>query len=675
MKTHSYNRASHVKKGFASLLTVTSVGVGLLIILISMYENTVESQAVQGKNMLRGDYQQREDAFLRSLTSILPNRAMRGMQDDSWQWSTRKNLRWRQIIDDAITQSNAEIAVDADIASSLGIDSMRSGNVGNTSLSYGTIVKPGFSENYWQTVSSGTNRPASRNYPPPLETTSGIEKRDSRYPIVSHTKYYGSSASGWVQEDVSKYPQFNKVLAPSLHFNYQTGNTLIAKHNWWVFKLNFADQNKNLTKLETRPKYFLVSLYEIPSQLPINGASYTALGKHSDGSEWSNISIAGTVFGQRIKTEGSFSSDGISSRKGVELSADTTVGNVTASSVGANPFSSNAREKAQSKGEIFPISSASDGGGVAFVPINRGLEFYDRYVTTNSSINSANAVSKTAWDYYSIGAMQCAMRLDVIDVAAADNQTPTAIRFTYFKNGSAESVEFYKGDTWPDPDSSAGQEFPFHTQTTADGRPAMGVYAERLATYLADINADPLDTNHSLSINVDYVSNASIRQPAFPCADDDLAIILLDSEDMTDYTRGFSLITNMRLIVADDTNIVETTAPADMVLPAGTKYYPPLSMFAPEKRYGDSSVPIPVQIEGQLGSVAKDNSSPVRIADLKSGTAGEVVPGNISATLKPITHPAALPPINMMNWMVVIREIHPDFNPGYQNPDDGTTGP
>lgn len=645
------------------MLTVTSVGVGLLLVLIAMYENTVESQSVQSKNMLRTDYQQREDAFLRAMTNILPNRAMRGMQDNSWPWSSRRNLRWHQIIDDAIAQSNAEIAVDADVASSLGLNSMRSGNVANTNLNYGTVVKPAFNESYWQTISSGTNRPASRNYPPPLECSTWLERRDSRYPIITHRKSYGSSATGWVHEDVTKYPQYNKVLAPSLHFNYQTGNTLIAKHNWWVFRMSFADQNKDATKLATRNKYFLVSLYEVPSQLPINGASYTALGAHSDGTEWSNISIAGTVFGQKVKTEGTFSTDAISSRKGVELSADTTVGSVTAATTGSNPFASNARERSQSKGETFPISSASDGGRVAFVPINRGLEFYDRYVSTKESINSSSAVSPTAWDYYSIGAKQCAMRMDVIDVVSADNQTPTAIRFTYLKNGSTESQTFYKGSTWPDPDSDAGQEFPFHTQTTADGRPAISVYAERLAAYLADRNAEPLNANHSLSINVDYVSNASIRQPAFPSADDDIAVVLLDAEDMTSYTRGFSLVTNMRLVIADDTNIVDTTPPTGMTLPSGAKYYPPLSMFAPEKRYGDSSVPVPVEIEGQLGSVAKDNTSPVRIADLKSGAGSEVIPGNISASLKPITHPAALPPITMMNWMVVIREIHPDFSP------------
>mgnify|MGYP000707643806 FL=1 len=91
----------------------------------------------------------------------------------------------------------------------------------------------------------------------------------------------------------------------------------------------------------------------------------------------------------------------------------------------------------------------------------------------------------------------------------------------------------------------------------------------------------------------------------------------------------------------------------------------------PEKRYGDSTVPMKIDIAGQLSSLAKGNTNPVHIGDMKSGAADEVVPDNISADLKPIRHPAALPPINMMNWMVVIREIHPEYVPITQ---DETTG-
>ena len=112
-------RRQHQSPGFASLLTVVSVGIGLLLILISMYENTLDAQAVQKNSMLKNDYQQREDAFLRALTNIIPNKAMMCMQDNSQNWDIRETLRWNQIIDEALTMSNSRQALDPDIASAL----------------------------------------------------------------------------------------------------------------------------------------------------------------------------------------------------------------------------------------------------------------------------------------------------------------------------------------------------------------------------------------------------------------------------------------------------------------------------------------------------------------------------------------------------------------------------
>ena len=66
MKNYSSHHTARHKQGFASILTVTSVGIALLIVMISMYENTVESQKAEANHMLRGDYQQREEAFLKS---------------------------------------------------------------------------------------------------------------------------------------------------------------------------------------------------------------------------------------------------------------------------------------------------------------------------------------------------------------------------------------------------------------------------------------------------------------------------------------------------------------------------------------------------------------------------------------------------------------------------------
>ena len=92
-------------------------------------------------------------------------------------------------------------------------------------------------------------------------------------------------------------------------------------------------------------------------------------------------------------------------------------------------------------------------------------------------------------------------------------------------------------------------------------------------------------------------------------------------------------------------------------------FYPPASLFAPEKRYGTEVDPWKVELEGQLGSLADDadDGDPVRLLDLKLGSEQSADPSRIDAHLKPITHPAELPPVNMMNWLIVIEERRREY--------------
>ena len=64
---------------------------------------------------------------------------------------------------------------------------------------------------------------------------------------------------------------------------------------------------------------------------------------------------------------------------------------------------------------------------------------------------------------------------------------------------------------------------------------------------------------------------------------------------------------DMRLILADDVNLIPTTAPSGMSVPAGEVYYPPVSFFAPEKRYGDSNIPLKIDIEDDaISGISRD---------------------------------------------------------------------
>ena len=179
------------RSGFASILTVVSVGIGLLLILLSMYNDTVESQSTQKDHMLRADYQQREEAFLRALTNIIPNKAILCMQDDSFDGATRDSLRWQQIYDEALILSNSDEALSPDRAAALGVTQLRTANTANTTLSSASIISLPFGDAS-QDISAGINLTAGTDYPPPL-TLANNASREITYPIVSMVKQYGSS--------------------------------------------------------------------------------------------------------------------------------------------------------------------------------------------------------------------------------------------------------------------------------------------------------------------------------------------------------------------------------------------------------------------------------------------------------------------------------------------------
>jgi len=64
-----------------------------------------------------------------------------------------------------------------------------------------------------------------------------------------------------------------------------------------------------------------------------------------------------------------------------------------------------------------------------------------------------------------------------------------------------------------------------------------------------------------------------------------------------------------------------------------------------------------IDFKGQINHLTK-NTDAVNPLDLQSGTNESVVPDNIKANLFSIDDPSQLPPVNQMNWLVVIEEVH-----------------
>ncbi|MBC8128550.1 MAG: hypothetical protein H8M99_15535, partial [Gloeobacteraceae cyanobacterium ES-bin-144] len=446
-----------------------------------------------------------------------------------------------------------------------------------------------------------------------------------------------------------------------------------------------------------------------------------SLGQYASGDAWQNVTIDGGIFAGKANVEGATSFASLSSRRGMTLSTGASIGGQSFTS---SPFTPGVRETYQlTQGTFFPVSLASESGRVAFVPINRGADFFDRL----SHSTESSTLSPTTWNNYSVGALQCPMRLDITQVTSATNKTPTMLRFSYLKGGVRQNanislnapvatglplgymlacnenetynfgsavvdVAYGKDGTFAYQTGVTGSitfnnarfgdplvgtvklgyfkpSYPFEIKTLASGQICVPVYPQRFAKFLASLNADSTSINNSLVVNVDYTSATGgmwLTKPSIPCTSLDYGVILQECADLTTFPKGFSLVTNLRTFIGDDFNIVATTPPTGYI-PAVTpanplgKYFPPCSLFAPEKRYGVDVNAYAVNLGGQIGSLAADDGTAVRPLDSKDMSGNAMASSRITVNLRQITHPCELPPIRMMNWLIMIEERRKEF--------------
>ncbi|MGC4016088.1 MAG: hypothetical protein QM755_16415 [Luteolibacter sp.] len=679
MKTHVIRRGA---RGYISFVIVLSFGMLLSILMIAAFRNSIRSQDIEKDIQIRTDFVSKEDAIIRSVVAIVPNRAIRCMQSGSELNSAASTpLQWGTIFNDALDQANARNAISTTVASNLGLSTTYKGNTGDSTLtSITAIFDPiegddaysvsGMSSSLTRYVAAGTNHSLGTGFPAPLNTTDtgagtstdiSTPAGDIIYPIISSTKQYGTLASTGYADVVvtSASKQFAKLKYPRINFGYaKPGDWFVAKRNWWGFSLNLY-QNDYGTRIDQERDY-VISIYEIPSQLSISSNAFTSIGRYASGDAWQNVTIQGRVYAGKAQVEGGATLDAVASRRSMTLSSDSVIGGKSFGT--SSPFTPGLREQFEiansTTGEFYPVSLPSESGRAVFVSINRGAEFFDRFGLSAES----STISKTTWNNYSVGALQCAMKLDVIAVQSTTgttgDQTPKQLRFTYKKTTGTTTVDVVKTLNASDMYSNGGAA-PFDLTSLPGSRPCVRVYPQLIPAYITSLGGDSVATptttgsiNNSLVVNVDYTVSTNIRKPAYPCLDSDISVAITNCADLTAFTKGFSLVTNMRLYIGDDFNIVASS---------GTTY-PPASLYAPERRYGTDVDPWKVELGGQIGSLAADDkTSPVRPLDMKTSSGAMMAADKITVNLKPITDPANLPPIYMMNWLITVEERRKEF--------------
>lgn len=660
--------------GYATFAMVATIALAMLTLLTLNMAGSIKSMEVQKTAQMKQDYSQREDAILNSLLHIVPNKAIGAMKRHSV--NNPENFTWESIFDEALDLANAEQAVSPQLLNSLDLGEAISANTGDSTLgNIGTLVSRTSRSplagdaivnggNWWEYWMLFDNR-LHHQLPAPLMTPSStIATLDRTYPLITEDKKYVYNYQAYnqiyhkgVQLSSDVYPLYNQLVYPNIKFGFKRpGDLFVAKRNWWVFSLTFGQNDTATTGVPPVTRDYLLSIYEVPSQLPISSSTTVQVGSFDNGTAWGNVSIDGSVYGRRLNTDGDVAISGgaLAARESVTVSSNTLVDGVKIE----NDFDDlGARESrsAEEGSSFYGASVSGNTGKVAFIPINRGNVFL--WPGWDGPTNER--ISPTGWNYYSRGASQCTMRIEVREMASTTDQIPTQVRFRYRNTGGADQWRTYtRGDNWPTEFEAGGTLFPFQTTQLENNRYAIAYYPDRMEAFLNSLgNASPLSVNHSICIYPN-TGRPTVNVPSIPAADSDTAVVLRGCKDLTNYPNGFSLVTRYRLYISESFNTVATTPPPQSGLPANAEFYPPASLFAPEKRFGETLLgDQPVSIKGQLSSLRTTANYEFNPLDIQAGDDSDVGASRINADLVDLRSPAELPPIHMMNWLVTIEPI------------------
>ncbi len=660
--------------GYATVIVVSGMSLILLGMLGYSLMTSLRSFDAGSRAQVKQDFTQKENAILNSLIQIVPNKAIGAMKQGSA--SSASSFTWETIFQQALASANAQQSVSSTLINSLSLSSAISANPGDTQFtSMSQLVKAPVGTyaggtnlvnggNSWETLMLGDTKIGPR-VPAALLLSYDNYLLDKLYPIITYEKTYTSTYTKGLGLSPNNYPLYNLIQYPDVKFAYKRpGEYFVAKRNWWVFSLEFGSHNQQDTKIPPVRKDYVLSIYEIPSQAPLSAAALLKVGKFADGTNWQNITLDGALVADRLQAEGTVAvtNGAISARKSITMTGTASVDGKTISSnfdaLGARETravaaSGNANTVTDS--DYYEASVGGNVGKVAFLPINVGTNSLLRL----SDGTRSERLSPTGWNQYTQAGNQAAMTLEVRSVTSSSNQTPTSVRLTYRNtSNTTTTVTYTRGSNWPTDLQTGGPVFPFQTAVLDSTRKALVVNLDRLPSFVAGLSGSAgISKNNSLYIFC-RTDSSSVKVPSIPAAASDMAVTLRGGRDLSAYTAGLSIVSRYRVYISDTLNNVPVTVPANSGLPPGYDYYPPLSIFAPEKRFGESlTVSQPVYVKGQLHSLKAGSGDTVTPLELLAGNDARVEANKISADLTTLKSPAELPPIYLMNWLVTIEEV------------------
>jgi hypothetical protein len=667
--TSTYSQRKRSEHGASLIMLVSIIGLAFIVTVAAFLVAASNGQDTARIASAKVDIATREDALMR----VVLQQAATGMLPGT-DGVTGTPQPWTTIMPNAVTQLLATTYVDpTELATLPGLTGVIPDNMGDTAgtalgifQGYNTAGVPfGGTTGVANVVTSynGTVQPPLMNWSANAAlSTSNALTTPQEFFLGSQ---YTSLSSSWPSlTKLSLSNRWGQITYPNIRFGYkQPGDQFIARRVWWRIPIVYQTAQQTLQdqagvfRYPSAPANYVLSVYEIPSQLPISGNANLNIGLNADGTAWgSGISVTGSIYGGQIQLSGGTYNKGISSRQQVNVLSGATVGGVAYSN---NTFDNlGTRETmalTQATPGAAPVSVAGNDGKVLLVPVMPGKPFY------------MSVTNPTHWDLYARPYYRCRVR--IIIVSGSTNSTliyspNTSPQMSGVANAGAITVNvIVLPDSTSHPDQilgfldSAGTTTTYTQASYADPSGNLPSYM----TYTSTGTGTSQDRN-ILIINVGamvtalnspaaqlysiYFGSNPTTEPVSPTTTSDPGIALQGTSDLSTFTAGLSIVSNQTLYLLTAFN------------QGATK--PPTSIFAPDIRYGISGVtPTTTAITGQISidpaSTSSSAGSPLTFTDA-DGTVISTSSGNNTFSLGEITDPTVMPPITRLTLLFTVEK-------------------
>ena len=619
-------------------MLVAIIGLAFIVTVAGFLVAASDSQDTARLASAKVDIATREDALMRE---ILLQTAI-GMLPSTADGSSGPVLSWTQIMTGAVTALNATSYVDPIELAALQTAGAIPANVtlANTGDTGGALL--GIFQGYSNEVPYGGTSGLANLVPvnaaltavePPLMNWSGTGLTAANALLNPQEFFLGSfytAVAAPAVTQVSASKRWGLILYPNIRFGYKNiGDPFVARRVWWRIPLVYntgqytvEDQGgaNQIYRYPSAAANYVLSVYEIPSQLPISGNANLQIGTNVDSTAWgSGVSITGSIYGSQIQVAGG-TYGGISARQAVNVLNPATVA--------GTPYSNSAfdaigtRENmalTQANAGAAAISVSGNDGKVLVVPVAPGNQFY----MTAPGIPG----TETHWDLYARPYYRCRIRIIISgtnstliynpnaspQMSAASNAGAISVNVIVlpdsgtgkpdqilgFRDSAAPPANTYSQASYADPASNLPPWMTYTSTGSTGSTQARNILIINVGLMVTTLDST-LGSTQAQLYSLFVGSNPRTEPGVSPSTTSDPGVAITGANDLSAFANGLSIVSNQTLYLLDafnQINLVGGTLP------------PPTSIFAPDVRYGISgTTPVSTTI---IGQVSVDQASPL----------------------------------------------------------------